>query len=121
MRLIRAGDIVLMVLAGVLCLVLFWKLWAGGLARTLSIHSNGQLWREVSLLHNQTLDVPGPLGLTRIEISNGRARIASDPGSRQYCVKQGWLDKAGQSAICLPNAISIALNGNAPDYDSLSF
>ncbi|RQW24595.1 NusG domain II-containing protein [Rhodobacteraceae bacterium CH30] len=121
MRLIRPGDYLVMMLAGALCLTLFWQLWAGETARTLTIRSKGKLWREVSLLHNQILDVPGPLGLTRIEVHNGRARIGSDPGARQYCVKQGWLDKAGQSAICLPNQTSIELGNGVAHYDSLSF
>lgn len=121
MRLIRPGDIVLFTLAALMCGLLAWQLWAEAPARSVLIRQNGKLWREVSLLHNQTLRVPGPLGDTVVRIADGRARIERDPSPRQYCVRQGWLTHAGQMSICLPNATSIELAGGASRYDSLSF
>ena len=67
------------------------------------------------------VEVPGPLGQTRIEIQPGRARVAADPGPRQYCVRQGWLASAGAVAICAPNQVSLALAGRNAHYDSLSY
>ena len=61
------------------------------------------------------------LGVTIIEIQPGRARVASDPGPRQYCVRQGWLTQAGAVAICAPNQVSLSLTGRAADYDSLNY
>jgi hypothetical protein len=69
----------------------------------------------------QMVDIPGPIGTTRIEIQPGRARVASDPGPRQYCVRQGWLSTAGAVAICAPNQISLSLTGRSADYDSLNY
>jgi hypothetical protein len=66
--------------------------------------------------------VPGPLGETRILVENGRARVLSDPGPRQYCVHQGWLSQAGEIAICAPNQVSLAIVGHQDNpYDSLSY
>jgi hypothetical protein len=61
------------------------------------------------------------LGATVIEIEPGRARVASDPGPRQYCVRQGWLDRAGAVAICAPNEVSLTMTGRKVDHDSLSY
>ena len=57
----------------------------------------------------------------RIEIQPGRARVAADPGPRQYCVRQGWLTQAGAVAICAPNEVSLSLSGRGADYDSLNY
>jgi hypothetical protein len=67
------------------------------------------------------IEVPGPLGRTRIEVEPGRARVAADPGPRQYCVRQGWLTRAGAVAICAPNEVSLTLSGGSAQYDSLNY
>ena len=93
---------------------------AGGDAAVL-IRAGDQVYATLSLAQKRTLDVPGPLGISRIEIDNGRARVASDPGRHQYCVKQGWLTRAGQVAMCLPNQVSLELLGGEKAYDSLNY
>lgn len=51
-----------------------------------------------------------------VEIKNGRARISSSDCPDNSCVNFGWLSRAGQSAVCLPNAVSLVLEGgDAPD------
>jgi len=118
---LRPGD--WLVLASLVALTawLTLSLWQGGAARDVVIRASGQPYRTVSLLHDQIIAVPGPLGITEVEIAHGRARIRRDPSPRQYCVKQGWLEHAGQIALCLPNATSIELTAPDAPYDSLSF
>ncbi|MDA0190732.1 MAG: NusG domain II-containing protein, partial [Proteobacteria bacterium] len=45
----------------------------------------------------------------------------SDPGPRQYCVRQGWLSRPGQIAICAPNEVSVEVRGAKEAYDSLNY
>jgi adenosylhomocysteinase len=40
----------------------------------------------------------------------GYASLA-DPGPRQYCVRQGWLARPGEIAICAPNQVSVEIRG----------
>ena len=56
-----------------------------------------------------------------IEIQPGRARVAADPGPRQYCVKQGWLTRTNAIAICAPNHVSLFLSGRQAGYDTLNY
>lgn len=95
--------------------------WQGGMADTAIIRSGGSIFREVSLSRDQTIAVPGPLGISRITIHNRQARVAADPSPRQYCVHQGWLKQAGEIAVCLPNQISLELSGGVRRYDSLNY
>ena len=87
------------------------------------IYQEGELYREVDLAATKMIAVKGPLGITEVQVQQGKVRIAKDPSPRQYCVQKGWLDKAGQIAICLPNHISIFIVGRdqALSYDSLHY
>ena len=119
--LIRPGD-VLVALAGlVLCAYAFVSLWQGGRPETALVRAGGKLVAELDLALPQEFDVRGPLGMTRIEIQPGRARVAADPGPRQYCVRQGWLARPGEIAICAPNQVSVQITGRTSAYDSLSY
>ena len=119
--LIRPGD-VLVALAGlVLCAYAFVSLWQGGRPETALVRAGGKLVAELDLALPQEFDVRGPLGMTRIEIQPGRARVAADPGPRQYCVRQGWLSYSGAVAICAPNEVTLSLVGRTRQYDSLGY
>ena len=119
--LLRPGD--WLVMAGGVALVGFTLplLWQGGFAERAIIRQNGQVFAEADLRSRREIEVPGPLGTTHIAIEPGRARVVSDPGPRQYCVRQGWLTQAGAVAICAPNEVSLSLTGRAADYDSLNY
>jgi hypothetical protein len=118
---LKPGDW-LTLLLGIACVILLTlKLWSGDLADRAIIRSGGKIFREVPLSRDQQVDVPGPLGTSVITIEKGRARISSDPSPRQYCVRQGWLQQAGEIAICLPNEVSVELAGSRKKYDSLNY
>lgn len=119
--LLRAGDLLLIALAAVLCVEFAVYFWQGGAARTVAIRAAGKLVAELELGTTQRFEVSGPLGVTVIETAGGRARIVSDPGPRQYCVRQGWLSQVGAVAICAPNEVSIQLRGQGGGYDSLAY
>ncbi len=116
-----AGDVLVVGLALVFCVASATRLWHGGRPDKAVIKAGGKVFAEVDLAAPRIVEVPGPLGTTRIEIQPGRARVAADPGPRQYCVRQGWLASAGAVAICAPNQVSLALSGRAADYDSLNY
>jgi hypothetical protein len=118
---IRPGDY-LTLLGGVAFTI--WvtlAVWSGGIADTALIRSGGKVFKEVPLSRDQQIEVPGPLGVSIITVEKRRARISSDPSPRQYCVRQGWLQQAGEIAICLPNEVSVELTGGEKKYDSLNY
>ncbi|MBU0750951.1 MAG: NusG domain II-containing protein [Gammaproteobacteria bacterium] len=99
-------------------------LWRGGAADLAVVKRDGTVVAELPLTQPRKLDVAGPLGTTVIEVQPGRARVASDPGPRQYCVLQGWLTRPNAIAICAPNHVSLQLSGPRSDgggYDSLNY
>jgi hypothetical protein len=121
LRHIKPGDY-LTLLFGSLCTVCITvTLWSGGPADKALIRSGGKIFVEVPLSRDQQIEVPGPLGISIITIEKRKARITSDPSPRQYCVRQGWLQQAGEIAICLPNEVSVELTGGEKKYDSLNY
>lgn len=108
-------------MGGIAVGALFTTLWHNEPAGKVRIRAGDTVFATLSLAQKRTLDIPGPLGISRIEIDNGRARVASDPGKHQYCVKQGWLTRTGQVAMCLPNQVSLELLGGEKAYDSLNY
>jgi hypothetical protein len=95
--------------------------WRADVAQRVIVRAQGTIVADTSLGENRQITARGPLGLSLIEIADRRVRVASDPSPRQYCVKQGWLSRAGDSALCLPNQVSVELVGAAKRFDSLSY
>jgi len=118
---IKPGDWLTLLLGSVCVVLITLKLWGGDLADKAVIRSGGKIFREVPLSRDQQIEVPGPLGISIIRIHQRKARIASDPSPRQYCVRQGWLQQAGEIALCLPNQVSVELTGSKKKYDSLNY
>jgi hypothetical protein len=121
LALIRPGDWLLLVAGGALIGATVPLFWQGGLADKAIIRREGQVFAEVDLHTRKNLEIPGPLGTTLIAVEPGRARVVADPGPRQYCVRQGWLSRPGEIAICAPNRVSLQIAGRTKAYDSLNY
>lgn len=114
--LLRPGDGLIAIVSAALIAVLFMHTMVP--SGRLIVRQDGQIFTETDVRLDRTLRVPGPLGETVIEIRAGRVRVASDPSPRQLCVRQGWLH-SGESAVCLPNRVS--LEWGQLGYDSLGY
>ncbi|MGC3962415.1 MAG: NusG domain II-containing protein [Rhodocyclaceae bacterium] len=120
-RHILAGDVLVFLAGAGLTVVLAMTFWSSDTPQVAVIRAKGQVVARLSLDRASHFEVSGPLGLTQIEIMPGRARVLSDPGPRQYCVKQGWLARSGAVAVCAPNEVTLSLEGRRPAYDSMAY
>ncbi|MEQ1667021.1 MAG: NusG domain II-containing protein [Sulfuriferula sp.] len=121
LALIKLGDWLILGLSVVAILYLAGHFWLSPAGQTLIIKRGGEVFLSASLLRPFTVAVPGPLGMTQIEVSKHRARVVSDPSPRQLCVRQGWISREGEAAICLPNQVSVEIVGAVRRYDSLNY
>ena len=122
--LLRPGDWLLLLAAGVLVAASYPLLWRGGAADRAIVKRDGQIVTELALNAPRKYAVVGAIGTTVIEVQPGRARVLSDPGARQYCVQQGWLTRANAVAICAPNHVTLQLSGRGDQsdtYDTLNY
>lgn len=121
LALLRPGDWAAALAAALAVAASFPLLWTGGKAERAIVRLDGRVVAEFPLAAPRRYAVAGPLGETLIEIAPGRARVLSDPGPRQYCVKQGWLTRPNAIAICAPNHVSLSLSGRDPSHDSINY
>lgn len=116
-----------------------WLVIAAGLAATVAtaasqwgqaapahaqVRLDGRIVAELPLSGQHRVSIDGALssrGPTIIEVEPGRARVAADPGPRQYCVLQGWLTRAGSVAVCAPSHVTLQLTGAGSAPDTVAF
>lgn len=122
LSLLRPGDWLTALLGAALCALSFALAWQSGVAAEKAVvRRGGEVFAELDLSRNRRIEVPGPLGTTTIAVEQRRVRVVADPGPHQYCVRQGWLQHAGEIAICAPNEVSVQIVGGRESYDSLSY
>lgn len=121
LALLRPGDYLIVAAAILFTLLAGRALWRGDAPTTAIVRSAGKVVARLPMDRTGHFMVLGPIGKTYIEVQPGRARVASDPGRHQYCVKQGWLTLSGATAICAPNQVTLQLAGRRPAYDSMNY
>jgi len=68
----------------------------------------------------KSIDVPGPLGITRVEILNGEAWVSVSPCREKICIKMGKISRVGEQIVCLPNRVVVEIRGGKSDIDGVS-
>ncbi len=57
------------------------------------------------------IEVPGPLGVTVVEVGRASVRVAASPCPRQICVRAGPVRRPGGVSVCLPNRVAVRVLG----------
>jgi hypothetical protein len=120
-RKILIGDWLVMAASLLAIVFMFQTFWSFEQASKLKIRQGDKIIGTYDLNQTRELKIAGPMGESLISINQGKVRFKQSPCHNQYCVHQGWLSRAGQVAICLPNQISLQLMGAKSAYDSLNY
>ncbi len=115
------GDWLVIFASFALVIFMFRQFWVFEQASQLKIRQGNQIVGTFDLNQTRELHIKGPIGESIVFINQGKVRFKQSPCHNQYCVHQGWLSRAGQVAICLPNQISLQLMGAKSSYDSLNY
>lgn len=103
-------------------LLLFASLFTVFLQRqkggTVRIETDIQSYRY-SLSEDRSLSFEGPLGITEVEIRNGRAYIIKSPCPNHTCY-HGYVEAYPDTIVCLPNHVSLYAEGKG-EIDATSF
>jgi hypothetical protein len=119
---IKKGD--LLVIAFVLLTVAalmadrYLPVVAGG--RLLRIELDGQLVNEISFDADtrKNVVVQMPAGEATVEITEGRVRIREMPRAicpLGLCSSVGWVERSGDTIVCLPNRLVLTVFGGPAD------
>ena len=119
----KIGDIVILVLSLTAVVGLAIRTWQTTSEKPTHaiVRAQGTIATSVQLPAHRQFSVSGPLGNTTILVENYRVKITQDPGPKQYCVEQSWLEHIGDVGLCLPNQVSVQLLGSDKLYDTYSY
>ncbi len=121
MRLVRAGDVVILVLAAAAVgasYAFFWGPRAEGETAVISVGHTPVA--EVSLLKDGTFPVKGLIGDSILQVQDGRIRFIDSPCPGRYCIHMGWIDRTGEVAACLPNGVVVEIRGGQREFDAIN-
>jgi hypothetical protein len=116
-RFMTAGDAVVLGLvvfaALVLLVVLPGRVMSGG--TLVEIRSADGLVGRFALNGDRTVEVPGPFGITVVQITGGRARIVSSPCPKGICRHMTDIGSEGGMVACVPNQVVVRVSGERED------
>ena len=110
---IRFGDIILAVLivAAAVILIFAVRTTTQGEAVAVILRDGEEIYRaglgsaqDGEVVHIDELGI-------EIAFEGGRVRFATSSCLDQTCVHTGWLSRAGDIAVCLPNGVIVKIEG----------
>tara|TARA_B100000795_G_scaffold123590_1_gene92104 strand:+ start:323 stop:712 length:390 start_codon:yes stop_codon:yes gene_type:complete len=120
-KLIKPGDWLIIIMFFFLILASAKLLWDFPQGQYLEIYKNNEILATYSLNQKLKKEIYGAKGVTEVIINNGKVRFSTSPCPKKYCIHQGWINKANQIIICIPNKISISIVGGIKKYDSINY
>lgn len=122
LKIIRKADIVLFI-----ALILFGAalavpafLWKDS-GDTVKITLNGKEFGTYSLKEDKEILVEKNGHTNKVVIEGGKVYMEHASCKNQICVNTGKISRAGQSIVCLPNRVSVTIEGKGgQEYDAVS-
>ena len=105
--------IMALLILGILSVVLLGALRPEG--EVVLVEGEKGLVARMSLERVDTVDVRGPLGITRVAIGPKGARVIASPCPEQLCVRAGRVHRQGDLNACVPNRVVIRIIGTSED------
>ena len=85
--------------------------------KTADIYVKGEYYTTLPL-DKDTVYSPAEVPNVKIEIKDGKVGFIESDCPDKVCINTGFLHTAGQTAVCLPNAVSVTVRGGN-DEDEL--
>lgn len=117
------GDVFVLAVALIFLAILYVVFWrvASHTGEYIHIVAKGGAVEKLSLLQNREVTIEGQLGNSRLQIEGGRVRFLSSPCENKLCIHQGWASLSGELIACLPNRISVSIEGQNSHFDTVNF
>lgn len=120
-KVIKKADIVLLIalilLGAGLSVPAFMQSGSGD---TVKVTVDGKLFGTYRLSEDQTIEVKRDGKTNIVKIDDGKVLMERASCKNQVCVHTGRISHAGQSIVCLPNRVSVTIEGEGGEYDAVS-
>lgn len=120
---ILVGGIVLLLIIASFGGVKLFNSMNSGSGKIAVIRQNNVVIKRIDLdklQKSETINVDGDYHNT-ILAENGRIRFQDANCPDLVCVKTGWLKNNGDMAVCLPNKVSVKIEGSGEALDGVAF
>ncbi len=119
---LTAGDRLLLVLALILVATLYVVYWGQSIYGNQAVIAiAGKHWRTIDLYEDGFYEVKGALGISQLEVHDGKIRFVSSPCDTKQCIHTGWIQHSGEIVACVPNTVSVRILGPDPRFDTMNF
>ncbi|MGM0509454.1 MAG: NusG domain II-containing protein [Fusobacteriota bacterium] len=90
-------------------------------SENVEIYVNNKLSHIYKLQEEQKIiDVDTDIGGVTVEIKDKKVRVTSSYSPKKLCVKQGWIQKSGETIIGVPDKLIIKITGDEmQDLDAI--
>lgn len=109
----RKGDIALVIAAVIL---LLWWLIPSSEGSYASISVDGKVYKKVPLDTDTQIEIESEWGKNTVVIENGEVYIKAADCPNKQCEKEK-ISKSAQSIVCLPNRLSVIIEGEKEEID----
>lgn len=110
----------IILLALVTCVIFIIPKQAEFLQVEISVEGNLYSLIELNQLEPyQLVELVGPLGISTVEIKEGKVRMLSSPCPDHICMGMGWMGNHGQTIACVPNRIIIKVISAKQSLDAI--
>lgn len=119
----KIGDKFIVAFVVVLSVIFGFSFFGeGSSSKVLEIKVDSAVYRKIPL-DEQSIEIPvqSKEGHLVVQAQNGRVRVIESTCKDHLCVKQGWIDRVGESIVCLPNRISVSIIGGESGIDSTTY
>ncbi|MFH2114465.1 MAG: NusG domain II-containing protein [Spirochaetota bacterium] len=113
---LKPADVAIIVASALAFVLSAMAIYSGPAPASLVVSSGNDEW-IYPLVEERTIEVQGPIGITKVQIKDGQARIISSPCINQICVASPAVAHKGDWSACLPNGIFIRAEGDYEDSD----
>ncbi len=93
------------------CALVFVVLGLRSPGQSVQVRQNQGTVFNAPLAEDRSVELQGPLGVTRLEIANGKARIVSSPCPYKVCIGMGEIHREGEIVACVPNRLLVQVIG----------
>ena len=85
--------------------------------KSANVYVDGVLYKKISLEENSKAVIKTDYGENTVVVKDGRVYVQSSDCKNALCQKNS-ISKSGQSIVCLPNRLSIIIEGNNKEREA---
>lgn len=117
-RFVKKTDVLIIISALALGAAAYMLANSGAKSSRAEVLHNNTVIKVIDLDHDGTYAANGFENVT-FEVKNGAVRFSHSDCPDKICVKTGFIKNKGQSAVCLPNRLTLRITGDSDNkYDA---